>query len=168
MKLLKKVILIIISLFVLVGCDAATKNMANKELKGKVNQSYFGGTLQLVYAENTGGMLGIGSKLNENTRFAIFTIVVSLALTILFFYTTLKKNLSKWHFIAFVLILSGGLGNLLNRITNEGKVVDFMVFELLDIHTGIFNIADVYITTGVILLFILNFIIKDQSLQIKI
>lgn len=49
-------------------------------------------------------------------------------------------------------MLSGGLGNLLDRIMNDGRVIDFMNLGIGPLRTGIFNVADVCITIGVVLL----------------
>jgi signal peptidase II len=58
--------------------------------------------------------------------------------------------------IALVFILAGGTGNLIDRIFNEGRVIDFMNMGIGSIRTGIFNMADIAIAIGTIwLIFIL-------------
>lgn len=54
--------------------------------------------------------------------------------------------------VAWSLVLSGGLGNLVDRIMNDGRVIDFMNIGIGGFRTGIFNVADVCITVGVVLL----------------
>ncbi len=54
--------------------------------------------------------------------------------------------------VAWSLVLSGGLGNLVDRIINDGRVIDFMNIGIGSLRTGIFNVADVCITVGVVLL----------------
>jgi len=54
--------------------------------------------------------------------------------------------------VARSLVLSGGLGNLVDRIINDGRVIDFMNIGIGSLRTGIFNVADVYITVGVVVL----------------
>ena len=65
------------------------------------------------------------------------------------------------------LILSGALGNLLDRIM-YGKVVDFLDFMIGDFHWYIFNIADSSVTSGMILLIYYSFFIEPIALQSKI
>lgn len=151
MKVLRKIFLISLSIFLLVGCDYTSKKVAGSELKDLSSHSYLGGNVQFVYAENSGGMLGLGSKLSAETRLVIFKYSVALILSLLFVYMMVNKRISKETLIAFIFILSGGIGNLIDRFTNDGKVVDFIVLSMLDYHTGIFNLADVYITIGVTL-----------------
>jgi signal peptidase II len=54
-------------------------------------------------------------------------------------------------FLAIVLFLAGGIGNMIDRVAQEGLVTDFLVLSLGPLHTGVFNMADVAITTGGIL-----------------
>lgn len=54
--------------------------------------------------------------------------------------------------VAWSLVLSGGLGNLVDRIINDGRMIDFMNIGIGSLRTGIFNVADVYITVGVVVL----------------
>lgn len=54
--------------------------------------------------------------------------------------------------IVWSLVLSGGLGNLFDRIMHDGRVIDFMNLGIAGLRTGIFNVADVCITIGVLLL----------------
>lgn len=54
--------------------------------------------------------------------------------------------------VAWSLVLSGGLGNLVDRIINDGRMIDVMNIGIGSLRTGIFNVADVYITVGVVVL----------------
>ena len=56
------------------------------------------------------------------------------------------------RFAAILLIVSGGIGNLFDRVFREGRVIDFMLIEVGSLRTGVFNVADVSITSGVIIL----------------
>lgn len=50
--------------------------------------------------------------------------------------------------VAWSLVLAGGLGNLLDRLIYDGRVIDFMNLGIGSLRTGIFNVADVCITIG--------------------
>jgi signal peptidase II len=54
--------------------------------------------------------------------------------------------------IALALFLGGGIGNLIDRLTNDGRVIDFMHIGFGFLRTGIFNVADMALMTGVVLL----------------
>ena len=162
MEIMRKILLICISIFCLVGCDYSSKNIAKDKLKDQPVHAYLGGNLKLVYAENSGGLLSLGNELPNKLKLVIFKILVALVMCLLFIYLVYKKAIRKGTFVALLLILSGGLGNLIDRITNDGKVVDFMIMSLFNFHTGIFNIADVYVTTGVIILILSEVVIRKN------
>lgn len=63
-----------------------------------------------------------------------------------------------------ILILSGGLGNLIDRVFNEGNVIDFIRVRLPLIENGIFNIADFYVTVGFIIL-LLSLLTKQKVIR---
>ena len=69
--------------------------------------------------------------------------------------------------IALLLVLSGGLGNLITRIGNDGKVIDFIVVELFGYHSGIFNIADIFVTIGVVILIVSSIYLKYRPKKIS-
>jgi len=166
MNLIKKILIIGISVFILAGCDQASKKIAQTELKEKTIQSYLGGSLQFFFVENSGGMLSFGSELNEKTKFILFQLIVPFMLLLLFVYTITKKGLNKWEITALILFLSGGIGNVIDRIINHGKVIDFIILGILDYHTGIFNIADFYVFLGLLILLISKIPMRKHTSKI--
>lgn len=156
-KYLLRITLIILSIMFLVGCDQTTKKAAHIHLKDKDHQE-IAGIINLQYVENDGGMLSLGSKLSAEIKFIIFVVIVSTFLLLLFLYVIKNKQEMLLKQSALILILSGGLGNLFDRIFNDGNVVDFIRIKLPIIESGIFNVADFYVTTGFILLLISSFV----------
>lgn len=165
MSILKKTILIVVTVSCLTGCDFTSKKIAKVELKGKTIQSYLGGNLKLFYTENSAGMLGLGNSLSDGMKYLVFVIFTSLILVVLFIYVIIKNEVNKWKLVSFILFLSGGFGNLLDRILNNGKVTDFILVEFSSLHTGIFNIADFYVTIGLIILIFSGFANRKDSSQ---
>jgi signal peptidase II len=60
------------------------------------------------------------------------------------------------------MIGGGGIGNLIDRLTRGGRVTDFLFMELGPLHTGVFNVADMAITGGVIWLLVTSFLPKKE------
>jgi len=83
-------------------------------------------------------------------RFWLFTLIVGAVLAGLFFYLVVSPNISKARIISLSLVLGGGVGNLIDRIFNQGHVIDFMNLGIGSLRSGIFNVADVAITAGVV------------------
>jgi len=133
-----------------IGCDRITKQAARSKLMGAPTQYYFAGTVQLEYAENTGAFLSLGSQLPEWARTTLLRVGVALALATLVL-IALKYQWSGVALAGASLTFAGGVSNLLDRIL-RGSVVDFMSVGVGSIRTGIFNVADVAIIVGGVLL----------------
>jgi signal peptidase II len=111
-------------------------------------QLYLGGMLRLEYARNPGAFLGMGGNLSAQQRFWYLTVVNGLAMLILGYVLLTRWNMPRIQFAAWALVLAGGIGNLIDRVWQQGLVTDFLNLRLGPFRTGIFNVADMAITTG--------------------
>ncbi len=141
-----------VTLFVIASLlvDQLTKIWARTTLIGLPAKSYFGDTFRLVYAENMGTFLGLGADAPLVVRFTLTIIVNAVLLVGIVAVLVWKKNLTSGERWGLAIVLAGGLGNMIDRLFREGIVIDFMNMGLGPIRTGIFNIADVMITWGVV------------------
>jgi signal peptidase II len=144
-----RVFRVIATMLVLLTVDQLTKWIAVETLRGRPRMTYFFDTFRLVYAENTGVFLGLGQNLPEFVRFGFFTVAVGAVLVVMLFQTVRAPPSDNWIVIALTLIVSGGFGNLIDRILHDGVVIDFMNMGIGGLRTGIFNVADMSITAGV-------------------
>jgi signal peptidase II len=138
-------------LLVVLALDQATKLLARKHLAYRPGRSYLGGVARLEYAENRGAFLSLGANLPAGWREGLLTglnIVLVVGLTI---YLVRGKDLSRWPTLALALLISGGFGNLIDRVLRGGAVIDFMILGVGPVRTGVFNVADLCLTTGAIL-----------------
>lgn len=134
--------------------DQATKWLAKKYLAPDGFISFAGDTFRFQYAENTGAFLSFGSSLPEPWRHILLTILVGFFLMGLLAYLIFSRTLP-WHYTACLsLVCGGGLSNLIDRLAYDGRVVDFLNTGIGSVRTGIFNVADMAITAGVILLLV--------------
>jgi signal peptidase II len=137
-----------------IGVDQSTKFLARTLLKDAGTAQVIGDFFILRYAENQGAFLSLGSNwpvLMRRIVFGAFTLAIVVA-AIAYMIRQDRMNLAKTSFLS--LIVGGGLGNLLDRLTRGGCVADFMNLGIGRVRTGIFNFADLFIMAG-ILLFIL-------------
>lgn len=155
----KVTLLMLVSLFC-VGCDQTTKFAAQKVLEPDSVTKLLGGIIRIQLAQNEGSFLGLGSELSLEWKFWIFIILVAIILFILLIYYFYSQSMSFLSSIALSLIISGGLSNLIDRIRYDGIVIDFLNVGIGGLRTGVFNIADVSITSGIILLMI-SFLKKE-------
>lgn len=148
----KRLVLILTILILTVASDQATKKIAAKHLKSKAPVSYAGDTFRLQYALNKGAFLSFGSRFPDKVRFWIMTVLPTFFLLGLLVYTCFTRDLEHTHILAFVFIIGGGIGNLMDRMLNDGYVIDFMNIGLGPVRTGIFNVADMAVMLGFVIM----------------
>ncbi len=139
-----------------IGCDQATKAMARERLADRPPQTLLADTIRLDLALNSGGFLGMGSRLPERVRSGIFIALNSLMMLGLAAYLCWKRNVPLMLFVPLVCILAGGIGNLIDRVHQDGLVTDFINVGVGPLRTGIFNVADMAITFGALALLLLS------------
>jgi len=148
---LSLVLLIVLSC---VGCDRATKYVAWRTLGSSPPISLLHDSIRLEYTENTGAFLGLGSNLPSAVRLLLFVIFSGAGVLLALIYIARVDRLDLIPTIALSLLAGGGVGNLVDRISNDGAVTDFVRLGIGPLRTGIFNLADVAIVAGVLLLFL--------------
>ena len=157
------IILFVVSSLAFIGCDRFTKDMAKEHLMNKEPASYFHDTFRLLYVENTGAALSFGDTIPQPYNFLLLSMLPLIFLIGLFIYTIKKSSaISRIKTFCFALIFSGGIGNIIDRIFFDRHVTDFMNVGILNLRTGIFNVADMCVTAGVIGLL---FFYKDRKNQ---
>jgi len=148
MKISYRLLILFVTAFSCVGCDQASKLYAARHLPKDHMDTYLFDLLRLGYIENTGAFLGMGSELSDEHRFWLFSVFASALLLCLFFYLLFTKLVTAASIAGIALILSGGASNLYDRIVNDGAVIDFLNVGVGTVRTGIFNVADVAILAG--------------------
>lgn len=143
-------LLLLAAVVAVVGCDRISKQIAIEELAGEPPRSYLSGVLRLSYAENTGSFLSLGAQLPETVRFGLFVIGVGVILIGLIFYALLHRW-SGARLYGLSILVAGGASNWVDRVI-DGRVVDFLIVGIGPIRTGVFNIADMAILAGVVIL----------------
>lgn len=147
---------------VLVGIDRLTKWLVveNMELHQSIYLIKFGDT----------EVLNFSYYLNDGSAFSMFEgqtemliCVTSLMMGAMLCAMLLKHVRRPWYILSFALVIGGGVGNLIDRIFNEGNVVDFIDVRIINF--AIFNFADICAVCGGILLCVL--VVIDEIREIK-
>ena len=150
-------LLITILVFLSITFDQISKIWVRNNFESYSEKSIIGDVFTLIKVENTGAFLGMGSELSEIPRILLLIILPVVVLISITLYTYIDKTLDKLSIIGFSLIIGGGIANIFDRIV-FGSVTDFLYINLGGIFkTGIFNIADLSVTTGMILILISSF-----------
>jgi signal peptidase II len=151
MKILTRLGIVILVLVLCTGCDQLTKMIAQRKLAAAAPISLLGGVVRIQYAENPGGMLSLGAGLPEEARFLIFVVLVAILLPLTLVFALRANSINLWQLAGLSLTAGGGLGNLLDRVFNQGVVIDFVSFGIGSLRTGIMNLADIAIVAGVVI-----------------
>jgi signal peptidase II len=135
---------------VTVVCDRITKRFATVLLEGTPPRSFLADSVRIVYVENTGAFLSLGSRLPEAARSAIFIGLNGVVLLVVAI-VAIRNRWSGWLGYGAALLVAGGLSNWIDRAMS-GYVVDFMNVGIGSLRTGVFNVADMAIMAGVAML----------------
>ena len=147
-------ILAVISAVLLLGTDQLTKYLVSAEFTLGERREFLNGFIDLTYIHNRGGAWGL---LYGKTYILIPITVIVMAVCIILYEKYGKKN--KLLFWAIMLVLSGGIGNMIDRVFRDGNVIDFLHFEFFP-SFPVFNVADCAIVVGAGLL-ILYFLVDS-------
>lgn len=145
----------IIIIGILIAADRITKYAVETALAGGETKEFLFGLFRLRYVENTGAAF---SSFSGNR--AVLIVFTSLAIALCLFVLLKKKSL--FVSACLILITAGGIGNLIDRIT-DGFVVDFI--EPMFMNFAVFNVADIFITVGAIMLIVyeIYLLIKEKK-----
>ena len=153
----KRNLLITIIVLLSIASDQISKIWVRNNFESYTETSIIGDVFTLIKVENSGAFLGMGSELSETFRILLLIVLPIIVLVSITVYTYIEKTLDKNSIIGFSLIIGGGIANIFDRIV-YGSVTDFLYLNFGGIFkTGIFNVADLSVTTGMILILISSF-----------
>ena len=130
----------------------------NKLFGSEIFSSNF---LNIYLIWNEGIAFGLFS-FNEKIFYNILTIIILIIILIIFIMTIKSDGFKKY---SLLMILGGALGNVFDRLYYKA-VPDFLDFHIGNFHWFIFNVADIFITLGIIFMIILE--IKDTNKEKKL
>ena len=134
-----------------VAVDQVTKVLAARAMHGRPAITLIEGHFKLTYVRNHGAAWSIFSDAPSAVRVPLFIAVSMLAMAcILHVYRRLGPG-ERLLRTGLALILGGALGNFIDRLRN-GYVVDFIAWSWHDLHWPRFNVADVAISCGIVVM----------------
>jgi signal peptidase II len=150
--MVRSLLLFVAVLFFSAGCDQAAKQLAIDRLAGAPPISLVGDTVRLELAANPGGFLSLGAGLPLAIRRILFVVLVPAFVLVVAVLTIRSGAVSAPAITGLGLVVGGGLGNWIDRVVHGGAVTDFVSVGFAGLRTGIFNLADVWILAGLLLL----------------
>ncbi|WP_282122963.1 signal peptidase II [Algibacter mikhailovii] len=163
MKLTKRNVYILLVIILTIAADQISKVIVRANVVGRTDFtpseriSLIGDYFVLMNVENTGAFLGMGSDLSPGLRIVLLLILPIIVLGYVLIHILKDKSLDNWTLFAFASIIGGGIANVYDRIA-YGSVTDFLFIDLGGVFkTGIFNLADLSVTTGMVILLLVSF-----------
>ena len=148
----KKLLLEIVTVLLIFLADRASKiyilRIAEVE---SVVDIYVNPYLNFYLIWNKGIAFGLFS-FNESLIYNSVSLIIGLIIVAILILIIKSEDIKKY---AFLLVLGGALGNFYDRVYYSA-VPDFIDFHIREIHWFIFNVADIFITLGVIFLIVLE------------
>lgn len=143
-----------------IGCDQVSKSVVRDKVESYSITEIMGDKVILTKVENTGAMLSMGSDLSPVLKNILLQGLPIIALSICFIILLVKTKLNFLTVLGLTAIVGGGIGNIYDRIL-YGSVTDFLQIDFVLFKTGVFNMADVSISFGILLLLIQSLFSKD-------
>ncbi|MDB4920545.1 signal peptidase II [Mucilaginibacter sp.] len=158
-----RIIFILLLLGINIGCDQVSKSIVRHKLEYYDEVKLLNNHFTLMKVENTGAFLSVGNTLSGPLRLILLNLLPLLAVAVGLGFI-LTRELSRTTLISVILIVGGGFGNIYDRM-RYGSVTDFMHIKFGSLQTGIFNVADVSIMVGMIILLLHAFFKKPDVVE---
>jgi signal peptidase II len=142
-------VLLVLLVAGLVGCDHATKHIAQSELRGNPPVTLLGNILDLRYTENRDVGFGLLRAVPAPVRRPLILVGGSVGLGFLGLLWWRRRRASLLEHAAYATFVGGALGNLTDRLA-RGYVIDFVHLH----HWPVFNVADVCLVAGAVLIWL--------------
>lgn len=131
---------------VFVAMDQISKYLVNLMIPVNGSTELIPGFFSLQHVRNDGAAMGILD--GHRWIFMTFTVIIIVA-SVFFLCSGKVKN--HWGILSISMIIGGGIGNMIDRVL-LGEVIDFFAFNFWGFEFWIFNVADIFVTCGTILL----------------
>ena len=156
-----RIILILLVITANIGCDQFSKKIVKRSVLPYETIRVLNDHLTVTRVENSGAFLSAGDSMSKTSKQIFLTLIPIIAMVLGLVYLFLKP-VSGNMLIGLCFVIGGGVGNLFDRIM-YGSVTDFLFVKVGIFETGIFNLADVSIMTGMLFIFIQFFTRNGRS-----
>lgn len=161
----KKFLYLIVITCLVVALDQLTKMYITMNFRLHESFPVIKDIFHITYVRNTGAAFGIFRDANITFRTIFFLSLPPIAMLVIFFLLKASPDKDKIQNLALSMVFAGALGNYIDRLRFQ-YVIDFLDFHYKQVWSyPAFNVADMSIVCGVILLFI--FMIKDEMNKSK-
>lgn len=147
-----------------IGCDQVSKKIVRSNVSANENIAIIDNHLTVTRVENSGAFLSVGDALPKTIKNILLSVLPLLVLAFILVYALTNKTIAATPLTGLCFITGGGFGNIFDRIA-YGSVTDFLHIDLGIFRTGIFNMADVSIVVGTLLILFYSFFKRRQPVH---
>jgi signal peptidase II len=155
-----RIALILFLIIVNIGCDQVSKKIVRRNVAPYETISVLNDHVTVMRAENPGAFLSLGESLPSSAKRILLSLLPLAILSFVLYYIMTKHSLSRPVLVGLCFIIGGGIGNVFDRMV-YGSVTDFLHIKFGVFQTGIFNLADLSIVTGTIII-LWNYFLKKK------
>lgn len=148
------------------GCDQVSKQVARENISYQQTIEVIGKHLILTKIENSGAFLSTGDSLGGSVKFIFLSLLPLLALCYGVYYLFTHHRLPRLLVLGICFVIGGGFGNLYDRLL-YGSVTDFIHMDFFIFKTGIFNLADVSIMAGMVMIILNLYVKRTENVPIQ-
>lgn len=141
---------------VIVVADQVTKLWVDADMRLYQSIPVIDGFFSLTYVRNTGAAFSLLADLPEGIRVPFFVGVALLGIAAVAWFVRMTPPSETSTLVACAFVLGGAIGNAIDRIA-YGSVIDFLDVYVGEWHWPAFNVADSFISIGVVLLLVSGF-----------
>ena len=159
-KFILRTAIILSIVIVNVGCDKVSKKIVRENVSQNEVIRVLSNHLMVTNVENSGAFLSLGNSLPQGLKNILLSLLPAIVILMALYYTIRKQSIAPLLLTGLCFIVGGGIGNIYDRIA-YGSVTDFLQINAGGFRTGIFNMADVSIMTGALVI-LLSSILKRK------
>jgi signal peptidase II len=160
-KSIIRIVLILLIITVNIGCDQFSKTIVKRSVLPYETIRILNDHLTVTRVENSGAFLSAGDSMSKTSKQIFLTLIPIIAMLLGLTYLVVKPVSNKM-LIGLCFVIGGGVGNLFDRLL-YGSVTDFLYVKFGFFQTGIFNMADVSIMTGMFIILLQFFMKQDYK-----
>ena len=148
---MNRYVIFFLTLITVTLSDQLTKAFIQATMSLHSSWTVIAGFLNITYVRNPGAAFGFLAQAAPGFRAIFFVLVTLLAIGMILYYLAKTQTGQTWLVFALSLILSGALGNLIDRL-RFGEVIDFIDVYWRSHHWPAFNVADAAISVGAVIM----------------
>ncbi len=165
-KAMSRVAIILTLVFLNISCDQLSKKIVRNKIETNERIQVIQDNFILTKVENRGAAYSFGANWEPMVKRIVLQVIPTIVLIVLLVLILTKTEYPKVVIVGFAFVIGGGIGNVFDRIA-YGSVTDFMYVDLGFFATEVFNMADVSIVIGALIVLTHTLLYKKKPVNLN-